>query len=432
MIKSKDHTVVEKKLQNGAAGLFIHVPGATVMHFEFNFRAGYYLMDPDKWETPHIMEHLSLGANDRYPKASMFDAELTKNGAYSNAHTDNYHVWYDAECADFEWDRILDLITLSFSKPKFLQSEFKAECGNVRDELVGYNNNNGRILSIAMYEEFGVLSMSDTKRIKLMKNVTLNDVVMHHKRTHTSSNMRFIIAGNLKGRMKHIEEVLSRIDLPKGRGRFGLPDEIPTKPNAPIYVQRKSVDNVYFDIATFQKKLFVDEDWSAASVVNTLLTETFHSKIFGKAREKGLVYNMGSGFGKYLNYVDWSIGGQAQQKNLPALADIIVRELKKLIAGKLSDEDIEAAKQYCLGSFQLGAQTVGGVISGYRHRYFFDDKLFDYFGIPERISKVKKQKVIELVKGLFEEGTWGLGMLGTADEELRKLIEDKISVLWKN
>jgi hypothetical protein len=38
------HTVTKVKLENGAKDLFIDVPGATVMDFEFNFRAGEYLV----------------------------------------------------------------------------------------------------------------------------------------------------------------------------------------------------------------------------------------------------------------------------------------------------------------------------------------------------------------------------------------------------
>ena len=35
-------------------------------------------MERDKWETPHIMEHMSLGANSRYKKSRLFEAEFKK------------------------------------------------------------------------------------------------------------------------------------------------------------------------------------------------------------------------------------------------------------------------------------------------------------------------------------------------------------------
>ena len=45
------HTVREVSLKNGVKGLLINVPQATVMSFDFNLRAGYYLAPEGKWET---------------------------------------------------------------------------------------------------------------------------------------------------------------------------------------------------------------------------------------------------------------------------------------------------------------------------------------------------------------------------------------------
>jgi len=128
------HTVYEVSLKNGSKGLFIHIPDASVMSFEINFRAGEYLLDRKKSETPHIMEHLLLGANELIPKSRDFQAEFEKNGAYCNASTGTYEVTYEAECADFEWDRIAELLQIAVSKPLFLEEEFTAEVGNIREE----------------------------------------------------------------------------------------------------------------------------------------------------------------------------------------------------------------------------------------------------------------------------------------------------------
>ena len=73
-----------------------------------------------------------LGANELIPKARTFQAEFEKNGAYNNASTGLYDITYEAECADFEWQRMLELMVTAITKPLFLREEFKAEFGNVR------------------------------------------------------------------------------------------------------------------------------------------------------------------------------------------------------------------------------------------------------------------------------------------------------------
>src|SRR4051812_16171983 len=120
------HTVTELKTKNGLKGLLIHIPAAQVMTFDLNFRAGEYLVDEKKWEVPHLMEHILLDANKQFPRARDFQAEIEKNGAYSNASTSVYDITYEAECADFEWERILELLLVSITEPLFLREEFQA------------------------------------------------------------------------------------------------------------------------------------------------------------------------------------------------------------------------------------------------------------------------------------------------------------------
>ena len=115
------HTVELVELTNGAKGLLIDVPDATVVTFDLNFRAGDYLAPKGKWDTAHVMEHLVLGANARYKKSRDYSREFSKNGAYNNASTGTYHMSYIAECAEFETKRILDLLCLAVEAPLFLE-----------------------------------------------------------------------------------------------------------------------------------------------------------------------------------------------------------------------------------------------------------------------------------------------------------------------
>ena len=114
------HFVEEVRLKNGARGLLINVPDATVMSFRFQFRAGSrYTKSHKIYETAHIMEHMAFGANAKFASEHEFEADFTKNGDYHNASTSDMNMVYIADCADFEWERILDLQLLSIATPKF-------------------------------------------------------------------------------------------------------------------------------------------------------------------------------------------------------------------------------------------------------------------------------------------------------------------------
>ena len=401
------------------------------MDYEFNFRAGEYLVNRDKWEVPHLCEHVLLGANQKYPKARVFQAEFEKNGAYSNAHTSTYHITYEAECADFEWQRILELLILAVSKPSFLQSEFKAEFGNVKDERAARSNNHFLHLHAATREAYGLLAMTDRECLKRMKNVRLRDLVNHYQRTHITSNMRFIVAGDLKGRREKIRKMLEKIELPKGHGHIELPSELPLTLEKPVFISRPSVKTLHFYIDTFALARFDDEDWDALGLVNSMLTATLNSRILGEARERGLVYSMSSSLDTTRDASVWWFGAQVIPKSALPLFEIIVREVQRVRAGDISAQDLEAAKQYLLGRYQRSGQTVGGIMAGYSGRYYFDEVIDDYDSIPERIRGVTKERIVTAANRMFSDRVGGLGMLGDANS--RKLVDklnDTLQPFW--
>lgn len=425
------HTVKEVKLPNGINGLLIHIPDASVMSFEINFRAGDYLVERNKWETPHLMEHVLLGANQLIPKARAFQAEFEKNGAYSNASTGPYDIIYESECADFEWDRIFGLLLTAITKPLFLKEEFDAEFGNVREELTGRSNNHFRHLSLALREKYGFAVLTDQERLQLMSNVKLQDVKGHYADTHTTSNMRFVIAGNLQAKRRNIiEKLFADMELPKGGGRKELPDERPSCLDKPLYIQNKTVDNLYFYLDTFAQHRLTDAETDNLTLINSMLTETLYSRILGTAREKGLVYSMSSGIGQTKKSANWWFGAQVMPQNAKPLFNIITKELNAVFDGAISPDDIDAAKQYALGRYQRSGQTVSGTAAGYSYRYFFDEEIDDYYKVPERIAAITKEGIVDVSKSLFIDKTWGLGFLGNAGEQFTSGLFDQAKNLW--
>lgn len=425
------HTVTEISLKNGAKGLLIHVPGAPVMTCDISFRAGEYLVDEKKWEVPHLMEHVLLGANEMIPRARDFQAELEKNGAYSNASTGVYDITYEAECADFEWERVLGLLLVAITKPLFLEEEFDAEFGNVQEEMAARSNNHFRRLSLEMRKDFGLLVKTDTERLKLMKNVSVEDVRDHYRRTHVTGNMRFVVAGNMSnGRAKSIETMFETIDLPEIGSRFELPSEMPQRVELPVYVPNDTVENLYFYLDTFMLRRMSDHENDALNLVNTVLTETLYSKILGTARERGLVYGMNSGHNQTRDVTNWWFGAQVSNKNAAPLMHIMVEEIGKMLEGHLTDEDIEATKLYALGRYQRGAQTVGSTANGYSGRYFFEGIIEEYERIPERIASVTREDMVNICRAMFVDDVWGFGVLGDCGPDFAAKMRSQISALW--
>lgn len=424
------HTVEEIRLKNGARGLLIDVPDATVMSFLFHFRAGdRYVKDKSIYETAHLMEHMAFGANERFRTEHAYEREFTKNGAYHNAFTADIGMGYEAICADFEWDRILDLQRLAITAPRYSEESLAAEKGNVRSELNNCLNDYMTVMWSRLRQAIGEDIYNDSQRLKNIGNVTLKDIKEHHKRTHTLKNMRFVIAGKMAGRKGKIREDLEAWNLPEGE-HFEVPrDEI--HGSKPVLIRRKEASNLNFGWSMIiPGRELSDDELSAMRALNHILTGTMSSRIFGTARKRGLAYGMFSGATAGYYNSSWDFGGQVDLEKAEELFDVIVKEMRRVLQGNISAEDIETAKSYALGSYQMGAQTVAQVCNFYTGRYFSDGFIKDYNAVPAAILAVTDEKIVQTAREFIKANTWVLAGVSSGEKELLERLNEKLEGLF--
>lgn len=424
------HTVEEVKLPSGARGLLIDIPGATVMSFQFQFRAGVrYVQNKDIYETAHIMEHMAFGANAKFKSEHEFEAEFTKNGAYHNAYTSDLSMVYVADCADFEWERILELQRVAICQPKFNAEELEAEKGNVKSELTGFLNNHNRVLWPKIQQLLGEDVLTFWQRLQTIQNVTLNDIRDHHKRTHTAKNMCFVIAGKLHGRKSEIKRLLAAWELPEGE-RFEVPRDELHRAN-PTLIRRKEASNLTFGLSLTMPRELTDDEAEAMNCLDHILTGTMHSRIYGAARKKGLAYGMFSDTSVGFHDSSWDFGGQVNLETSSALFDIITRELKYVMDGKISEEELDAAKSYALGRYQMGAQTVAQISNFYTGRYFADGVVKEYEKVPESIRKTTRELMIDTAREFIASDAWVLAGVSSGEKEEIVELNGKLARLFE-
>ena len=412
------HYIEEVRLKNGAKGLLINVPGASVMATRVQFRGGLrFCKKPELYEIAHVVEHLSFGANSKYKSESTYEAEFTKNGAYHNAWTSDLSICYETECADFEWDRILDLKRLAITEPRFNEAELIAEKSNVKAELTGYMNDYNRLLWPRLQKTIGENVETLRERVQTLPNIELKDIREHYRRTHTAENMRFVISGHLNFRRRRkIIKMLNAWDLKPGE-RLDVPlDELHN--SEPVLIRRKDATNITFGFSFVTPRRFDAACTIAMSCLNHILTGTMSSRIFGEARRRGLVYGMGSSLNLDESKSSWDFDGEVNEENAIELFDLIRAELARVLNGEIDDEDLEAAKSYCLGRFQMAAQTVGQLADFYAEEFFKADEVENYSLVPDIVRTVDKTEIIELARELISSNIFSFVAVGSCDKTL--------------
>lgn len=426
-----NHTVEEIRLKNGARGLLIDVPGATVVSMQFQFRAGNrYAKSKDIEQVAHIMEHMAFGANARFKSEHEFEVEFTKNGAYRNAYTTDLAMVYEADCADFEWDRILQLQKVAICQPKFNDVELQAEKGNVRGELTNYLNDHHRILWPRVSQLLGEDVLTFRQSIPTIANVTLADVREHHRRTHTTRNLRFVIAGKLAGRKTEIKRQMEDFQLPEGE-RFEVPRDT-LMSNGPTVIRRKEATNLTFGWAMTIPRELDDQELDAMHHLNHILTGTMSSRIFGAARQKGLAYSVSAHTGAGYYDSSWDIFGQVNHDTAGDLFEIIRKEIRNVLDGKITQEEIDAARSYALGRYQMGAQTVSQISGFYTGRYFADDYIKDYSAVPKMIQNVTLDRMTKTAREFIGSNTWVLAAVSSGEKQELLELNDTLSTLFED
>jgi len=152
-------------------------------------------------------------------------------------------------------------------------------------------------------------------------------------------------------------------------------------------------------------------------VLNQLLTCSLSSRLYGRARERGIAYSIGSFVDNENDHSRWSFGGTVGDKNAPALFKLIAQQFKDIVGGEITKSELEAAKLQNLGQFKRSVQKTTQLVAGYKHRYFFDDTIPDFKGVEDRIRNVTLRQAMDVAKMFIDNEAWSLGLLGQVEDE---------------
>ncbi|RKW01480.1 MAG: insulinase family protein, partial [Candidatus Saccharimonas sp.] len=158
-----------------------------------------------------------------------------------------------------------------------------------------------------------------------------------------------------------------------------------------------------------------DKEDAALDCLNHILTGTMHSRIFGKARKQGMAYGMFSdgSVGKYES--SWDFGGEVECDKAERLFSLIVSELQAVLRGEITEAELEAAKSYGLGRYQMGAQTVAQISGFYTSRFFWDGYVKDYAKVPQEIKGTTLEQMNAVAREFIAANTWALAGVSSGE-----------------
>jgi predicted Zn-dependent peptidase len=130
--------------------------------------------------------------------------------------------------------------------------------------------------------------------------------------------------------------------------------------------------------------------------------------------------------------ISGDITGQVNKESAGELFDIIVRELKNVLDGKIKQSELDAAKSFAMGRYQMGAQTVSQISGFYTDRYFADGFIKDYNKVPEMIKRVTLERMTETARSFFKEDMWVLAAVSSGEKQELVELNNKVATLFES
>jgi zinc protease len=389
-------------LDNGLTVLLVPKPGTGITAVDIWVNVGSLNETREISGISHFFEHMLFKGTERRPGG--IDKEIEALGGRTNASTSydftHYYIILPSEHTELALDIIADITQNS----TFPQEEIAREKEVVLREQQQRSDDPTSFAFFTMRQDFytvhpyklPIIGFADS-----LEKLTREDFLTWMKTYYVPNNMTLVVAGDIE-----LEKTLQIV-----KEKFGAmqPKEIPaqTYPKEPARTQkiikeiRRDVRQGYLIFAWPGPSIKEPQDVYAMDVLITALSEGRSSRFYKNLKkERGLVTAIDASYFTQKEPGIFNIYAEFPYENRVAVEQAILSELKEILDGKLSAEEIERAKRVLLAREALQAETAAGFAGTLG---FYSVVAGDYqFALtyPEKIRAVTVEDVLAVARNI--------------------------------
>ena len=148
-----------------------------------------------------------------------------------------------------------------------------------------------------------------------------------------------------------------------------------------------------------------DGDREALDVANHVLGGGLSSRLFDEIRERrGLAYSVFSSAGSYGDAGAWSVYAGTMPAHAEQVTELVHTELERLIADGITDDELEIAKGYLAGSYEMGLEDSGARMSRLGGQLTLLGEVRSVESQIDRWSAVTSEDVDRVVRRVYGAG----------------------------
>ncbi|MBM4338847.1 MAG: insulinase family protein [Deltaproteobacteria bacterium] len=272
-----------------------------------------------------------------------------------------------------------------------------------------------RLFRKALYEKHPY-RMDSIGTLDSVQRITQKDLKDYYRRIAVPENMVFTVVGDVD-----INQAVQAVQKEFGKlskGNFVHPEVVQEPPlqNTRKSEVFKEKEQAHF-VLGFLGPTLQSMDRYAIEVMDAALSG-MGGRLFYELRDKeSLAYALA-----FIGNVNLDPGyicvymGTHPDK-LDKAIESVLRELKKVKEEGLTLDEVERAKRYLIGNFEIGLQTNGAQASRMSTDELYDLGFNYYEKYPDEIKKVSKEDVHRVAKGYFNLDAYALAILRPSKEK---------------
>jgi predicted Zn-dependent peptidase len=372
----------------------------------------------------HFIEHLLFKGTERRSAAQIAE-EMDAVGGVINAFTSKEHTCYYAKVLDENLPLAIDLLTDIFLHSSFDAEEIERERSVILQEISQAEDTPDDYVHDLFNLDFfknHPIGRPICGSQETVNNFQREDILGFFKSRYRPRRVIVSTAGNFRHQAL-VDEMAARLgSVPDGDRQDGAPranGETAPEMGSGVFPHAKSLEQVHLCLGVAGISQAHPQRY-VAYVLNTLLGGGMSSRLFQEIREKrGKAYSVYSFSSSYKDVGYLGVYAGTSLEWTEEVVELILKELQKLAAGKIKDDELSRTQGQLVGSMMLGLESTDSWMSHIARNEIYFGKSVSTEEICQKIRGVSRDEVIELADTLFAKGAMTLTLLGGFDDNFQ-------------
>ncbi len=358
----------------------------------------------------HFIEHMLFKGTEKR-SARDIAAEVDAVGGQLNAFTTREYTCFYTKTLDEHVGLAADILSDILFHSLLTEQDMALERRVITEEISLYEDSPEDLVYDLLYEaiwkdsSMGRNILGTPESLAAITSERMRAYMQSH---YTGKNIVISVSGNYT---EQLFEVLEQYFGSQELSRE-LPAIFPVAYAPGRILKTKDIEQVQLAVA-FNGIDVYDESVYSLLVFNNVFGSGMSSRLFQNIREKrGLVYSIGAGHSAYIGTGIFDISAGMSPENLKQVAELIDREIQTIRRDKLSEQEIEKAKEQLKGSYILSYESTGARMQAAGRSLLLNKPICTCEETIQKIEAVNADSVAEIIDRVLDEATLSVAAVG--------------------